>query len=96
MNWIVPWISIVPGGSVKPGSLFVVEAEHTQIHMFEKGHIQFCPGCIRLASIKHDLAALIAILQRGHDVGEVVAAIDVVGNMASLCLICLAGRGLNG
>lgn len=52
--------------------------------MLEEGHIQRCANGVRLIGIEYDLAAVVAFLQRGEDIGRVIATIAVVGNMASL------------
>lgn len=59
--------------------------------MLEEGHVHGLANGIGLVRIKHDLAAIVALLQGRQNVGRVIGAVAMAGNMASL-MTDLAGR----
>lgn len=66
-------------------------SSRTQIHMLEEGHVHGLANGIGLVCVKHDLAAIVALLQGGQDIGRVVSTVAVARNMAGL-VSDLAGR----
>lgn len=50
--------------------------------MLEEGHIHGLADGVGLAGIKDDLSAVVALLQGRQDVGGVVGAVAVAGDMA--------------
>lgn len=59
--------------------------------MLEEGHVHGLANGIGLVRVKHDLTAIVALLQGRQDIGRVVSAVAVARHMAGL-VPGLAGR----
>jgi hypothetical protein len=58
--------------------------QRTKIDVLEEGQVQGCANGVGLALVKHNMAAVVALLDRLKDVGRVVLALAIARHVASL------------